>query len=90
MLYVRPKMSLVAKVAERVVEDLPHSVVDGAKELIIAPNVIAPGPDVIAPAGGVTSIFPYVQVLMGLALVAVMGFALLRYKKLSLRSVLPF
>ena len=85
-------MNLVAKVAERVVEVLPHAVVDGAKELVIAPNpnVIAPGPDIIAPAGGVVSVFPYVQVLMGLALVAVMGFALLRYKKLSLRSFLPF
>ena len=83
-------MSLVAKVAERVAEVLPHSAVDGARDLVIAPNVIAPGPDIIAPAGGVVSVFPYVQVLMGLALVAVMGFALLRYKKLSLRSYLPF
>jgi len=85
-------MSLVAKVAERVVEELPQSIVDGARELIIAPNqnIIAPGPDIIAPAGGVVSMFPYAQVLMGLALIAVMGFALLRYKKLSLRSCLPF
>ena len=78
-------MSLVAKVAERIVEELPQSVVDGARELIIAP-----GPDIIAPAGGVASLFPYAQVLMGLALIAVMGYALLRYKKLSLRSRLPF
>ena len=85
-------MSLVAKVAERVVEDLPQSVVDGARDLIISPNqnLIASGPDIIAPAGGVVSMFPYVQVLMGLALIAVVGFALLRYKKLSLRSCLPF
>jgi len=83
-------MSLVAKVAERVVEDLPN-VVDGVSDLVIAPNpnVIAPGPEVIA-SGGVASMLPFVQVLMGLALVAVVGFALLRYKKLSLRSVLPF
>jgi len=85
-------MSLVAKVAERVVEELPHSVVDGARDLIIATNqdIIASGPDIIAPAGGVASMFPYVQVLMGLAFIAVVGFAFLRYKKLSLRSCLPF
>ncbi len=63
-------MSLVAKVAERIVEELPHSVVDGARDLIIATNqdIIASGPDIIAPAGGVASMFPYAQVLMGLAL----------------------
>lgn len=78
-------MSLVAKIAERVTEVLPHSGVDGARELIIAP-----GPDFIAPAGNAVSTLPVAHVLMGLTIVAVLGLALLRIKNLSLRSLLPF
>lgn len=44
-------MNIIAKIAERIVIDIPHSIIDGAKELIIAPNpmaepIIAPNPGV--------------------------------------------
>jgi hypothetical protein len=56
-------MGLVAKIAERVTEVLPHSGVDGSRELIIAP-----GPDIIAPAGNAVSTLPVAHVLMGLTI----------------------
>jgi len=34
-------MSIIAKIAERIVADIPHSIIDGAKEFVIAPNPMA-------------------------------------------------
>ena len=34
-------MSIIAKIAERIVVDVPHNVIDGAKDILIAPNPLA-------------------------------------------------
>lgn len=78
-LCVRFKMNIVAKIAERIPEVVDNVVTEGS-ELIIAPNLIAP-------ANNAVSILPFAQVLLGLALVALVGFALSR-SKLNLRNVL--
>ena len=44
-------MSIIAKIAERIVADIPHSIIDGAKEFVIAPNpmaqpIITPNPGI--------------------------------------------
>jgi len=34
-------MSIIAKIAERIVSDIPYSIIDGTKELVITPNPMA-------------------------------------------------
>jgi len=72
-------MNIVAKIAERIPEVVDNIVTDGS-ELIIAPNIIAP-------AKNAASMLPFAQVLLGLAVVALVGFALSR-SKLNLRNLL--
>jgi len=72
-------MNIVAKIAERIPEVVDNIVTEGS-ELIIAPNIIAP-------AENAASMLPFTYVLLGLAVVALVGFALLR-SKLNLRNFL--
>ena len=72
-------MNIVAKIAERIPEVVNNIVPEGS-ELIIAPNVIAP-------ANNAVSMLPFAYVLLGLAVVALAGFALSR-SRLNFRNIL--
>ena len=74
-------MNIVAKIAERIPEVVDNIVTEGTD------LIIAPGPDVIAPMNNAVSMLPFAHVLLGLAVVALVGFALSR-SKLNLRNVL--
>ncbi len=71
-------MSLTALVAERIPEVIPHTVIDGARELIIAP-----APNIIAAATAAASTLNVVQVLIGMSCIAMFGLALLRMRRIT-------
>ena len=62
-------MSIVAKVAERMPE-VVEKAAEGARELVIAPNVVSPAANAAR--------FPTAQALIGLLCVFCMGLALFR------------
>jgi hypothetical protein len=83
-------MSIVSRIAERIPE-VVDNVVDGAKDLIIAPNpnLIAPNPNIISPNAevisqldGAAAGLPFSQILVVLAFFAFTGYALWRNKQI--------
>ena len=73
-------MSLIAKVAERIPEVVERAA-EGARELIIAPNVISPAASAAQ--------FPTAQAFIGLLCVFCMGLAIFRLWKNPVLDATP-